>query len=195
MSLVSVEPIWQPLNQQKGFRGLLDAMSYPGRVVDLAEPLAGSRAELGVLACLVDEAVAFADPTNRLTDRERGMLGAPCIPFEKADFVVHNGALPPPADFEPRLGDLYRPDRGATLILCGERLGEGPLVLRLEGPGVETFTELRLTGFDRAWIDRRAQWVSNFPIGVDLFLCDAQRVVGLPRTCRVKLILAADERG
>lgn len=187
MSLIKVDPIWRPLNQQKIYRGLLDAMSYPGRVIDLTAALGGSRAELGILASVLDEAVVFADPAGLLSDREQSLLGSGCVSFTDADFVLHTAAVPPPDAFLPRLGDLYRPDRGATLILSGASVGEGSTHLVLEGPGIETTTSLYLNGFDPAWFTRRETWVDNFPIGVDLFLCDTHNVVGLPRTCRVEL--------
>ena len=79
MNLVSVEPVWRPESQQRVFRLLLDAMSYPGRVYELSDAIGGSRAELGIVACLVDDRVTFADPDGRLDPRERGMLHAPDV--------------------------------------------------------------------------------------------------------------------
>jgi alpha-D-ribose 1-methylphosphonate 5-triphosphate synthase subunit PhnH len=185
MTLVTAEPIWRPELQQRRFRAVLEAMSYPGRVLDLSDTLAGGEAELGVLACLVDEAVTYADPDTRLDARQRSLLGSVCLPAEEADYVLHSAAVPPLADYRPRLGDLYRPDASATLILSGTAVGSGSLTLRLQGPGIESETKLHLDGFAADWFERRAQWVANFPRGVDLLLCDATRVAALPRTTHV----------
>jgi len=186
VNLVSVEPVWRPESQQRGYRVLLDAMSYPGRVLDLRDAFGESRAELGILACLIDDIVTFSDPDGRLDARERGMLNAPCIAPDLADYILHAAERPPLPDYTPKLGSLYRPDDSATLILSGVEVGQGPLTLLLEGPGIEHQAELRLTGFDPAWFARRDAWVSNFPEGVDLFLCDRFRVAALPRTSRVR---------
>jgi alpha-D-ribose 1-methylphosphonate 5-triphosphate synthase subunit PhnH len=185
MNLVTLEPIWRPDHQQRAFRMLLDAMSYPGRVFDLHELLGDSRAELAVLACLVDDVVAYSDPDARLNARERGMLNAHCIAPELADYVLHDASCPPAIGYTPRLGDLYRPDSAATLILSGAEVGAGPLTLLLEGPGIERQAELPLAGFHTDWFSARADWVSNFPQGVDIFLCDRTRISALPRTCEV----------
>lgn len=185
MNLVSVEPVWRPENQQKMYRRLLDAMSYPGRVFDLRDMLGESDAELGILACLVDDEVTYADPDGRLDAAARRMLNAPMAPPEEAGYVLHAAALPPPPNYTPCLGDLYRPDASATLILSGAEVGNGPLTLHLEGPGVERDERLALAGFDVHWFAARERWVANFPQGVDIFLCDRTRVAALPRTCYV----------
>jgi|SRR5579871_4491209 len=187
MNLVSVEPVWRPENQQKVFRLLLDAMSYPGRVFDIGNAIDESPAELGIAACLIDDRVTFADPDGRLDPRERGMLRSTCVAPELADYILHDASCPPLPEYAPRLGDIYRPDDSATLVLSGTAVGDGPLALILEGPGIEQQVELRLDGFDSRWFIARERWVSNFPQGVDIFLCDRRRVAALPRTCRLSV--------
>ena len=187
MNLVTVEPVWRPDCQQRMYRRLLDAMSYPGRIFDLANDLGDSPAELGILACVVDDIVAFADPDARLDARRRNMLHAPYVAPELADYILHDARQEPPSGYAPRLGDLYRPDASATLILSGAAIGHGPLTLHLEGPGIESHTTLQLDGFHPHWFAAREHWVANFPQGVDIFLCDQTTVAALPRTCQVTL--------
>jgi phosphonate C-P lyase system protein PhnH len=185
MNMVTLDPVWWPENHQRMYGTILDAFSNPGSVFDLSDAIGDSRAVVGVLACLVDASATYADPDNRLTYRETRMLGTDCVPAEEANFVVHNAAVAPPPGYAPRLGDSHQPETAATLILIGRNVGNGPLSLVLESPGVEAQTRLRVGGFDSAWFDRRACWVSNFPRGVDILLCDATHVAALPRMCRI----------
>ena len=185
MNLVNVEPVWQPANQQQVYRLLLNAMSYPGRVYDLRPAIGESRAELSILACLVDDMVAYSDPDGRLDPRERRLLSADCIAPELADFILHDAQRPPRPDYTPRLGELYRPDSAATLILSGAGVGVGAQQLTLQGPGIAEYEQLHVDGFDPEWFKRREEWGSNFPQGVDIFLCDRTHIAALPRTCRL----------
>jgi alpha-D-ribose 1-methylphosphonate 5-triphosphate synthase subunit PhnH len=183
--MITLEPIWQSSTQQALFRQLLLATSYPGRVVDLSTPLAGAPATLGVLAALVDQAVTCADPDELLTERERNMLAARFVPVAEAAFVLTDARRPVAETFQPCLGDIYRPERGATLVLRGRAIGQGGTWLRLSGPGVNGEQALRVDGFDPSWWIRRAAWVSDYPMGVDCFLCAADTVAALPRTTHV----------
>jgi alpha-D-ribose 1-methylphosphonate 5-triphosphate synthase subunit PhnH len=191
MTLVKVDPVWQPLSQQRIFRDLLTALSFPGRVLNIAAPLAGARAELGILASLVDEMVTVADPDGRLSDAERRLLvpGALAEP-DAADNVLCDAAVASPAGFTPRRGTIYRPEAGALLVLACGAVGEGDLALTLTGPGVETETVLRLSGVQPGWIEARQRWCDNFPTGVDLVFCDAAaRIAGVPRTSGVSAVV------
>lgn len=185
--MITLEPIWHPNTQQALFRQLLLATSYPGRVVDLGAPLAGAPAALGVLAALVDQAVTCADPDTLLTERERNMLAARFVPVTAAAFVLADARRTAAETFQPRLGDIYRPEHGATLVLRGRAVGRGGTRLRLSGPGVNGAQTLAVDGFDASWWVRRAVWVSDYPMGVDCFLCADDAVAALPRTTRATL--------
>lgn len=187
MSLIAANPLFSSELQQRRFRALLHAMSYPGEVLDLAPHLAGERSALGILACLVDETTTLADPDRLLSTSERGLLKATCVPTESADFVLVNAREMPRPDFRPKLGDLYRPDTSTTMVLAGQSVGTGPIEMRLTGPGVKTETRLLLEGFDPSWFAARNRWVANFPLGVDLLLCDSAHVAAIPRTAAITL--------
>jgi alpha-D-ribose 1-methylphosphonate 5-triphosphate synthase subunit PhnH len=183
--MITLDPVWQSPTQQALFRQLLRATSYPGRVVDLGAQLAGTPTALGVLAALVDQAVTCADPDSLLTERERHMLAARFVPVTEAAFVLADARGPVTARIQPRLGDIYRPERGATLVLRGTAVGHGGTRLRLSGPGVNGALTLAVAGFDPSWWLRRADWVSDYPMGVDCYLCAADAVAALPRTTQL----------
>lgn len=180
-----VSSIWQPENQRAIFRCLLDAMSYPGRRFDLGAHIGGAQPELALLAALTDETVTYSDPNSILAESGRVMLSASYAPTESADFLLFDAALAPLKSLSPRQGTLYRPDESATLILrCGS-LAHGDLTLAFQGPGIRDRERLHVDGLHHAWPERRAEWCANFPLGVDIFLCDDRCVAGLPRTSRV----------
>lgn len=176
---------WDPLGQQRAFRRLLDAFARPGEVTELpGRPPA--TAWLQALAMLCDREVSLADPAGLLAPEERRFLQARDAAPNDARFVLLDGRAPVPEGFSPCLGSLTSPERGATLVLVCAGIGQGPARLSVSGPGVPGRRLLCLAGLDGSWLDRRARWVSRFPVGVDLLLADAGRVAALPRTTRVE---------
>lgn len=180
--------LWHPLTQQRVFRRLMDACAYPGRLADLAD--SGATALSTVLASLLDGEVSLADPNALVTEHDWPRLEARRSAPQAADFIVCDGAIAPPnaPAFAPRLGTLDNPERSATLILCVAQLGEDakPAVqLSIEGPGIKGTQNLALIGLNPAWLSARADWVADFPLGVDCILVDARHAVFLPRTTHI----------
>jgi alpha-D-ribose 1-methylphosphonate 5-triphosphate synthase subunit PhnH len=180
--------LWHPLTQQRIFRRLMTACAYPGRLADLSD--SGATALSAVLATLLDGEVSLADPNARVAEHDWPRLEARRSPPETADFIVCDGAVAPPTApaFAPRLGTLENPERSATLILCVAQLSEDTdhaQPIHLEGPGIEGRRRLAVTGLDPAWLSARADWVADFPLGLDCLLVDPQRAVFLPRTTQI----------
>ena len=171
--------VWQAHTQQRLFRRLLDAFAYPGRLFDAAD--SGTTARLAILATLLDAEVDLADPHGLITPEDRMRLMAAAAP-EQARFVVADGARAP--DFTPARGSLESPEFGATLVLEVRQLGTGTPFL-LTGPGIESQNRLALQGLHPAWVAQRADWVSAYPLGVDVILCDATHFAALPRTTHI----------
>ena len=171
---------WEPSGQQRVFRCLMKAFAYPGRIVTVAEQ-EGEAVTL-VLATLVDASVNLADPHHLLGPLGLVRLETTGAVAEAADFILLSGQIPP--DFEPRLGSLESPHQSATLIVRVDRLGSGP-ALALSGPGIPGTEHLRVSGLSPEWILRRADWVADFPLGIDLLLVDGLRVAAVPRTSRI----------
>lgn len=174
--------VWQPFAQQRVFRRLMEAFSYPGRVVEITEANEAADALTAVLATLLDSEVSLADPEGLVSQEDWPRLEARAAKPEQADFILAQGARA--LGIEPRLGSLESPERSATLILRVAALGQGA-GYGLSGPGVNGSHALHLSGLDPAWLAARATWNSAFPTGVDLLLVDATRIAALPRTTRI----------
>lgn len=176
--------IWHPAKQQKLFRSLLDAFSYPGRITTCAT--ASTSSWFALLSTLVDGQTTLADPQQLIDEAYWPKLEARRTPSEKAAFIVLDGSRAP--EFLPSLGTLEAPESGATLMLRVASLnaaGVGTLRLKLSGPGIRQPLIIGVDGLHADWITSRNDWVGTFPLGVEMVLCDAQSFVALPRTTRI----------
>lgn len=178
--------IWQPMMQQQVFRGLLDGFSYPGRIIACAD--IDTTACLAILIALVDGETTLADPQQLLQPALWAKLETrPCI-LEKAAFILLDGAQS--AALKPCIGTLETPETGATILLRVAALNPdltGNLRLQLSGPGIESTTSISVDGLHSTWITARQEWVSAFPLGVDLLLCDEHHFVAIPRTTQIAM--------
>jgi alpha-D-ribose 1-methylphosphonate 5-triphosphate synthase subunit PhnH len=173
--------VWHPATQQLLYRRLQDCYAHPGRIATCRDT---DRAPLtALLATLLDAEVSLADLRNMIAANDLPKLEVRTCPPQTADFVVCNGTLPP--DLTPRLGTLESPELGATLLLQVTVLGKGQL-LHLHGPGIKGQTELAVSGLHPGWLAARENWLSSFPLGVDIILCDTQQFAALPRTTHIK---------
>lgn len=182
---MKTESIWQADVQQRVFRELVEAFSRPGDIRDLAACVDGISAQRAVLAALMDRETTLADPHGQIADADWSLLQATLGTTENARYIAVDGRRAP--DFQPPLGSLESPEFGATMLIEVDRLDHGELLLELAGPGVDGHRALCLTGLHPDWLVRRADWVGGFPLGVDLLLYDAHRIVALPRTTRIRI--------
>jgi len=189
-SVMIPSEIGLPLKQQQIFRGLLDAFSYPGRIKICAEKNAS--AWLAILSALVDGETTLADPEQLLpADLWQALEVRRAIP-EKAAYLLLDGSKAPV--ILPQLGTLEAPEGGATILLIVTSLGTvnaGGMRLKLTGPGIKEVTYVNVDGLNPAWIESRNEWVSAFPLGVEMILSDANQFVALPRSTRIDLEEAA----
>ncbi|MDZ4252898.1 MAG: phosphonate C-P lyase system protein PhnH [Sulfuritalea sp.] len=186
---MKLDCIWQADIQQRVFRELVEAFSRPGDIRDLGACINGAAAQRAVLAALMDGEMTLADPHGRIVAADWPLLQATPGVAENARYIVADGRRAP--DFQPMLGSLESPEFGATVLVEIDRVGEGALSLELSGPGIDGRRALCLAGLHPGWLARRADWVGGFPLGVDLLLCDATRIVALPRTTRVAITAGA----
>jgi alpha-D-ribose 1-methylphosphonate 5-triphosphate synthase subunit PhnH len=182
---MKLDSIWRADLQQRIFRELLEAFSRPGAARDLTDAVNAGSALRAALACLMDAETSLSDPHALIEDRDWPLLQAEKRLAGEARYIVADGRRPP--DFLPALGSLEDPEFGATIFLDIDSIGEGAMILQLEGPGVSGARELKLSGLHTEWIARRLEWNSAFPLGVDIVLGDARRVTALPRTTRATL--------
>lgn len=179
--------IWQPLFQQRLFRTLMKAFSYPGRCYHLPPGLQPQKAVMAILATLADAEVSVADCAQQLDALDQQRLGAPVVDPSEARFVVAAAERAP--DFTPSIGSLESPELSATLLLpvkaLGTALAQG-LQLSLTGAGVQGQRSLAVAGLHPDWLTSRQRWNQSFPMGVELLLCDGMQLVALPRTTRIQ---------
>lgn len=184
-SIVSDRSIWSAATQQRIFRQLMNAFSYPGRIYDLHELQQESCDEdllIGILATLLDSTTSLSDPTGMLQADDWSRLQAVHAEAENAEIIVYPGAAP--VDIQPCLGTLENPDQGATLILRVSSLGKGRN-LDISGPGVVGKISLFSEGLNPSWLSMHKQWNAQFPLGVDYLLLDQSKIAALPRTTRI----------
>jgi alpha-D-ribose 1-methylphosphonate 5-triphosphate synthase subunit PhnH len=179
--------VWHPATQQAIFRRLLDCFAHPGRIEACSDT---ERVPLtALLATLLDAETSLADPHHLIETSDWPKLEVRSGTTERAAFVVANGALA--ADFTPCLGTLESPEHGTTLLLLVSALGEqaqqGSQCLKLNGPGIAGTLKFAVSGLHPNWLAARADWVSGFPLGVDLILCDSRSFTALPRTTHIEL--------
>jgi alpha-D-ribose 1-methylphosphonate 5-triphosphate synthase subunit PhnH len=177
---------------QGAFRGLLDAMAHPGRIVTLPAPVAVpddvDPATAALLLTLCD-----GDTPVWLDRRAAGIAGwlgfhtgAPVLAAPaSADFAVMLApeAMPSLAAFD--WGSDEVPEAGTTLIVQVAGLDDGKgLVLR--GPGIATQARLPVAGLSASWIAERRAMQAAFPRGVDVVFACGRRITALPRTTIVE---------
>ncbi|MDX6748662.1 phosphonate C-P lyase system protein PhnH [Geminicoccaceae bacterium 1502E] len=178
---------------QAHFRDLLDALSRPGRIVELGAELPAPPAGLGrgsyaLLLSLLDyETPLWLGEAGEAAASLRFHCGCPVTDRtgEAAFAVAPAGEAPALEDFAQ--GTPEYPDRSTTLLLEVEALGEGGQELVLRGPGIEESTVLRVSGLGPDLARQLRDNRRSFPQGVDIVLVAGSRIAGLPRTTEVEI--------
>jgi alpha-D-ribose 1-methylphosphonate 5-triphosphate synthase subunit PhnH len=191
-------------DSQAVFRGLLDALSRPGRIVTLpprgypGAPRGFCPPALSVLKTLCDHRVSFCIGSGiRTPEWVRYLeqnLATRHESVEKADYVLLDGRMYDHDVLLMNRGLPEFPEAGATALLCVDRLAEGraesgspSLHLSLCGPGVNGSAILTAVGLDSRYQEARAEANRLYPVGIDMFLVDPDgRLAGIPRTTVVE---------
>lgn len=169
---------------QRAFRRLLEAFSFPGKVVVLAE---GQAAHAVVLATLADTTTPLWIDEGFADVRDRAVAARwPMVDRNTCTFALCHGAMLDHIDVFPQ-GTPADPHLSATVIV--EVIGlSGGAALSLSGPGIgpegRTFAPL---GLPAPFL---AQWERNnaaYPLGVDLVLTAGDRCACLPRSVRLEV--------
>ena len=154
----------QPVfDMQRVFRVVLNAMSRPVRLCRL--PVFPQSVPDGLSPVLADLALT-------LCDGESPLWLSPGLRKEETTTWLRF-----------HCGGPY-PDRSATVLLAGLAFDAGTR-FRGSGPGIcgeSTFTCTLPEDFAERWREN----TSGFPLGVDMLLCGADGVAGLPRTTRLE---------
>lgn len=183
---VETPAVFRPHTQRRVFRTVIEALARPGRWLEVDADIGEAPTWLGVLAAMCDASISLADPLNLLSARDRRFLASPARPVQDADIIVYDAAAAPPNDFSPKRGALISPEDGATLVLAATR-SEGGRIVTVAGPGVDGERVMATGDMHPDWLDRRAEWVGLFPLGVDMVVCAPGKMLALPRSSRIDL--------
>ncbi|GAB5429260.1 MAG: phosphonate C-P lyase system protein PhnH [Devosia indica] len=167
------------LRSNATFEALMWALSRPGDIRTL--PDAGFDA---IAETLVDlECSAYADTPEM---RERIVASGAMLAdrIGDADHVFITALEDAGQQLaEINCGTALYPDDGATLIVAAAHRGQR---LRLSGPGIKDATEIALDLPSGFWAMR--DLLCLYPEGFDIFCVDGDKVIGIPRSTKVKVL-------
>ena len=181
------------LDNQRIFRSVLEAVSCPGRIVDVPAaihaPVPLYPATAAVCLALLDyDTPLWLDRSAARPDVVEWLkfhCGVPLVDRPEAAcfaLVADCERMPPLTAFDA--GTAEHPERSATLIVQVRAL-IGGTGRRLTGPGIASEVRLDVAGVPATFWT----WVSDnhelFPRGVDVFMSAGQVIAALPRTTRV----------
>ncbi|HSW17806.1 MAG TPA: phosphonate C-P lyase system protein PhnH [Ramlibacter sp.] len=178
---------------QRAFRAALDALSRPGRPVDVGHdieglPLGAAMAHLLLALTDDDTAVWWQNSAGVALPWLRFHTGAkPADAPQEAAFAAIVAPLSMPALDAFAHGTLASPEFSTTLVIEVDSLDAGPS-LQWHGPGIRDTQAVRVGGLPNGFW---AQWQANhasFPQGVDVIFTCGAKAIGLPRTTRVSRV-------
>ncbi len=178
---------------QQTFRAILDAMAHPGRIITtdnvLTPPRPLNPASAAVCLTLLDfETTLWIDLKSNAKGNGWLRFHCGCSTVQntsEAVFALITSSDTMPALNKFKTGDDESPEFSTTIIIQTDGLSstDGK---RLTGPGIETFSTLKVEGLTkRFWQDRQSQ-SAMFPLGVDIIFTCENRLAALPRTSRVE---------
>ena len=178
---------------QTCFRGVLDAMAHPGRIVPLDPP---AEHPDGINAPALSVLLTLADYTTPIwMGREDPQIaaylgfhsGAPLTPHADTATFAWLPAESRPIDltmFHP--GDAEYPDRAATVLIDISGFEDGPPV-SLSGPGIENEIHLAAAGLDASFWAAMTANNASYPLGVDIILTGPAAIVAIPRSITIEV--------
>jgi alpha-D-ribose 1-methylphosphonate 5-triphosphate synthase subunit PhnH len=187
----------EALASQAVFRCTLQALSHPGRLVEVVQdaitPAQGHATSAALLLAMLDsDCTVWLSPKLAASDAALWLhfhTGCQIVgDVSRAQFlwIALGDAMPALASLAQGT-DAY-PDQSATCVidvieLSNTHAAQGAWTLR--GPGIKAQQPLGVQGLDADFV---AQWTANqtrFPSGVDVFLATQQHLVGLPRSTAI----------
>lgn len=174
---------------QSIFRLLLETLSRPGQISELAQtelgalvlPLALGDVHTRVAVCASEE----------LQNDVIWATGAVLTGLDDADLVACCEDVDAASIKRLRRGTALAPELGAKIAINCTQLhadASGELTLTLSGPGVDGSITLGLDGLAREVVDAIIEANAHFPAGIDVWFVDQSgRLAALPRSCRVEV--------
>lgn len=185
---------------QSIYRKMLYSLSYPGKVYDITAE--GASFELGftynkslalMAICVADAEVTccvLGDEKNNKTfsDYIRNFTYSRIADKSMANYIfVSNNINWNELVENVNCGTLIDPHESATLFIKVDSFDEGK-EYEFKGPGIKEARYVRIKGLDDSFFRAREEACSQFPIGIDVFLCDPNgKAMGIPRTTMIKV--------
>jgi len=184
------------VGSQAVFRRALEALSLPGRVLELPHPTqtpanGHPAAALLLLALLDSDCSLWLSPSLAGSQAQawlRFHTGCRCVSDPGAAGLLWFAATDPwPPLAQLDWGSDEYPNHSATCVIELPSLHDPQsAALLLSGPGIQGSANLQPRGLPADFV---AQWAANhaaFPRGVDAFLVAGHSLCGLPRSTRVQ---------
>ena len=179
-------------DSQKVYRGILEAVSNPTRVVNIkesADKLFGSCPEfLAVAMTLLDNETGFAvTGMDSLTNEIVSLTLARREEPESADFlfVCDPGDLKTAIE-KVKCGTLSDPHKSATIIIRNNDATNCRLTL--SGPGINGKTVIQTTQTVKTAIELRDAQKYEYPQGIDMvFVSSNGELLAIPRLTRMEV--------
>jgi len=179
-------------DSQKVFRLVLDAISSPGKVVDIketADKLFGrNRVLLTLAVTLLDNEVSFnACDNDSLTEDITSLTLAGWERVEAADFIFIND--PDHMEYvikNAKYGTLADPHKSATIIVQNDNEPVDRMIL--SGPGIDGQIEVSVSNTVKNAVLIRDAQNYEYPQGIDfLFISGAGELFAIPRLTRMEV--------
>lgn len=201
LSLIGAGFSDQANGSQSVFRAALQALSYPGQIVDVRHdaqvPALGNSASAALLLALLDsDCSLWLSPTLAADGAIAAWLRfhTGCRLVDTADqaqfaWCAHLAELPVLSHL--MCGTDVSPEQSTTCMIDVPGMSNGVDAghWQLSGPGIQSHHALQLQGVPEQQAQTfTVQWANNhssFPRGVDVFLCSTTAIVGLPRTTQI----------
>lgn len=172
------------------FKKVLDGMSSPGSIKSMSVKCESPDAIYQATAtlCLTlfdsDTRIWLSHSDSELEKWLKFHCGCQIVKDEnasKADFAIiaKNSTLPDLDMFSA--GTPEGPDKSATIILEVKNLNEGTTYITA-GPGIKEENQFSATGLDEKLLDHMRRNKAIFPMGTDVIITAAEKIVCLTRT-------------
>jgi alpha-D-ribose 1-methylphosphonate 5-triphosphate synthase subunit PhnH len=178
-------------DSQQVYRKLLEAVSNPGRIVNINDYADKFHCEYSVLLCiaatLLDNEVSFAVTGN---DELKDMIGTVTLSkserIENADFIFVADDTGKDAVERAKCGTLYEPHKSALIVTDVEGIS-GSCNTLISGPGIKGEKSIFLDEAMFDQIKQRDEMFYEYPTGVDLLFADRQgNMMAIPRKIVVR---------
>jgi alpha-D-ribose 1-methylphosphonate 5-triphosphate synthase subunit PhnH len=187
----------ETLGSQTVFRAALEALSHPGRCIEVGHdaqvPKHGHAASAVLLLALLDvDCMLWLSPSLKNTDAATWLhFHTGCQLVDDATlahfaWVAQGDAIPPLSAFAQ--GSDNYPDQSTTCVVDVSTINAATHDAEtwiLRGPGIEHTCPAHIEGLSTNFLTEWAANHATFPCGIDLLFATSKQIMGLPRTTSI----------